>query len=126
MHESAAGQDTQNSWPVGTRGFGLGVTDHPPGGPLAAAAAPAIRTVAAAVARQTAARPATVGATTLRARRGSIPDGQGRRFPAGGTGWCRFRPATGAVSPTPGTSQIAHIAGQNTFPPAVRAGPGRA
>src|SRR5215469_12660755 len=29
MHESAAGQDTQKSRPVGTRGFGLGVIDHP-------------------------------------------------------------------------------------------------
>jgi hypothetical protein len=29
MHELAAGQDTQNSWPVGITGFGLGVTDHP-------------------------------------------------------------------------------------------------
>jgi hypothetical protein len=29
MHELAAGQDTQKSWPVGITGFGLGVTDHP-------------------------------------------------------------------------------------------------
>ena len=29
MHESAAGQDTQKSWPVSTRGFGLGVIDQP-------------------------------------------------------------------------------------------------
>src|ERR1700756_4157931 len=29
MHELAAGQDTQNSWPVGITGFGLGVTDQP-------------------------------------------------------------------------------------------------
>src|SRR5580704_3585358 len=36
MHEPAAGQDTQNSWPVGITGFGLGVTDHPD--PRAAAA----------------------------------------------------------------------------------------
>jgi hypothetical protein len=42
MHESAAGQDTQKSWPVGIWGFGLGVTDHPGGlcgGPAAAAVA---------------------------------------------------------------------------------------
>ena len=38
MHESAVGQDTQNSWPVGTRGFGLGVTDHPAPEALAGAA----------------------------------------------------------------------------------------
>jgi hypothetical protein len=36
MHESAAVQDTQNSWPVGTRGFWVGVIDHP--GPEGAAA----------------------------------------------------------------------------------------
>src|SRR5260370_36651563 len=29
MHEFAAGQDTQKSWPVGITGFGLGVTDEP-------------------------------------------------------------------------------------------------
>src|SRR5215471_10989495 len=29
MHELAAGQDTQKSWPVGITGFGLGVTDQP-------------------------------------------------------------------------------------------------
>jgi hypothetical protein len=29
VHEFAAVQDSQNSWPVGTLGFGLGVTDHP-------------------------------------------------------------------------------------------------
>src|SRR5215471_2526874 len=31
MHELAAGQDTQKSWPVGITGFGVGVTDQPPG-----------------------------------------------------------------------------------------------
>jgi hypothetical protein len=56
MHECAAGQDTQNSWPVGIRGFGLGVIDHPPAGALAGAAAAPIRMVAAATARQAAAR----------------------------------------------------------------------
>jgi hypothetical protein len=63
MHESAAGQDTQNSWPVGTRGFGLGVIDHPGPGALAGAAEAPVRMVAAATARQTAA----AGAATLRA-----------------------------------------------------------
>src|SRR6516225_1854800 len=29
MHELAAGQDTQKSWPVGITGFGVGVTDQP-------------------------------------------------------------------------------------------------
>src|SRR6516164_6872933 len=29
MHERAAGQDTQKSWPVGITGFGVGVTDQP-------------------------------------------------------------------------------------------------
>jgi len=29
MHEFAAGQDTEKSWPVGMTGFGLGVTDQP-------------------------------------------------------------------------------------------------
>src|SRR5215471_2269298 len=29
MHQLAAGQDTQKSWPVGITGFGLGVTDQP-------------------------------------------------------------------------------------------------
>src|SRR5215469_2446812 len=29
MHELAAGQDTQKSWPVGITGVGLGVTDQP-------------------------------------------------------------------------------------------------
>jgi hypothetical protein len=29
VHEVAPVQDSQNSWPVGTLGFGLGVIDHP-------------------------------------------------------------------------------------------------
>ena len=66
MQESVAGQDTQNSWPVGTRGFGLGVIDQPPAGALAGAAEAPIRMVAATVARQAAARPATAGAATRR------------------------------------------------------------
>jgi hypothetical protein len=52
-HESAAGQDTQYSWPVGTRGFGLGVTDQPVtearagAEALAGTAAPPVSTIAA-------------------------------------------------------------------------------
>src|SRR5262249_39887222 len=45
MHELAAGQDTQKSWPVGITGFGLGVTDQPrteaPAGTEALAGIPA-------------------------------------------------------------------------------------
>ena len=98
MHESAVGQDTQKSWPVGTRGFGLGVIDHPPAGALAGAAEAPIRMVAATVARQTAARPATAGAAPLRPRCGSSPDGRGRRFPAGLIGYCRDRAGTRPVT----------------------------
>src|SRR5499433_2083863 len=53
MHELAAGQDTQKSWPVGITGFGLGVTDQPrteaPAGTEAFAGIPATpaRTTAA-------------------------------------------------------------------------------
>src|SRR5215469_14103989 len=137
MQEFAAGQDTQNSWPVGTCGFVLGVIDHPPAGPAAGAAEAPIRMAAAAVARQTAARPATAGTATPRARCVSIPDGRGRCFLAGPIGWCRDRAATQPVleltprmmtpqvrrivagSPMPGRSQKAHTAGQEAFPPAV-------
>ena len=94
MHEFGAGQDTQNSWPVGTRGFGLGVRDHPPGATLAGAVEAPISMVAAAVARQAAARPATADAATLRGRRGSVPGGQGPRCPAGLIGCCCDRAAT--------------------------------
>src|SRR5215472_11662684 len=97
MHECAVGQDTQNSWPVGTRGFGLGVIDQPPTGALAGAAEAPIRMVAAAAARQAAARPATAGAATSRARCGSIADGRGWRFPVSLIGWCRDRAATQPV-----------------------------
>ena len=79
MHECAVGQDTQNSWPVGTRGFGLGVIDQPRGALAGAAEAP-IRMIAAA---------ATAAAATRRAMHGSIPDGRGRCFPAGLIGCCR-------------------------------------
>jgi hypothetical protein len=93
MHEFVAGQDTQNSWPVGITGFGLGVIDHPPAGGLAGAAEAPIRMIALAAARQAAARPATTGAVTPRARCGSIADGRGRCFPVSLIGWCRDRAA---------------------------------
>jgi hypothetical protein len=38
MHEAAAVQDSQNSWPVGTVGLGLGVIDQPVPDALAGAA----------------------------------------------------------------------------------------
>jgi hypothetical protein len=38
VHEVAAVQDSQNSWPVGTLGFGLGVIDQPAPEALAGAA----------------------------------------------------------------------------------------
>ena len=38
MHESDAGHDAQNSWPVGISGLGVGVTDQPGTGGLADAA----------------------------------------------------------------------------------------
>jgi hypothetical protein len=47
MHESAAGQDTQNSWPVGITGFGLGVTDQPGTEALAGSAAAPATAIAA-------------------------------------------------------------------------------
>jgi hypothetical protein len=92
MHECAVGQDTQNSWPVGTRGLGLGVIDHPPAGALAGAGEAPIRMVAAAAVRQAAARRATVGAA---ARRGRCRV-QGRQ------GWCfggpdRLLPGQGSI-----------------------------
>ena len=128
MHECAVGQDTQNSWPVGTRGFGLGVIDHPPGALAGAAEAP-IRMIAAAA--------TAAAAATRRAMHGSIPDGRGWCFPAGLIGCCRegvtsppfpeliprmMAPRcaeSDAGSPTPRTSQKAHIAGQDAFPPAA-------
>ena len=133
MHEAAVGHDTQKSWPVGTRGFGLGVIDQPPAGALAGAAEAPIRMVAAAVARQATARHATARAATFQARCGRTPDCRGRRFPEGLIGCCpdgaAARPVTemtprmmapkcadAAVgSPTLGTSQKAHIAGQAPF-----------
>src|SRR5215472_7383411 len=50
MHELAAGQDTQKSWPVGITGFGLGVTDQP------CAGTDALAGIAVAPARTTATR----------------------------------------------------------------------
>src|SRR5215471_10237093 len=46
MHELAAGQDTQKSWPVGITGFGLGVTDQPGTEALAGIPAAPARTTA--------------------------------------------------------------------------------
>src|ERR1700746_2793243 len=66
MHECAVGQDTQNNWPVGTRGFGLGVIDQPPGALAGAAEAPISMIAAAATA---------AAAATRRAMHGSIPAG---------------------------------------------------
>src|SRR5215831_20860208 len=97
MHKLAVGQDTQNSWPVGTWGFGLGVIDQPPAGALAGAAEAPSRMTAAAAAMQAAARPATARAVTSRARRGSLADGRGRCFPVCLIGWCRDRAATQSV-----------------------------
>jgi hypothetical protein len=96
MHECAVGQDTQNSWPVGTRGFGLGVTDHPWPEAVAGAAEAPIKAIAAAVARQAAAQPATAGAATFRVRL-RIQGGRGRHFPVGLIGRCRDRPTTRPV-----------------------------
>src|SRR5262245_23298941 len=47
VHEVTAVQDSQNSWPVGTLGFGLGVIDQPaPAAPAGAARAPTRSTAA--------------------------------------------------------------------------------
>jgi len=46
VHEVAAVQDSQNSWPVGTVGFGLGVIDHPAPEALAGVARPPTRSTA--------------------------------------------------------------------------------
>ena len=48
VHEVAEVQDSQNSWPVGTAGFGLGVIDHPAAPEaLAGVARPPTRSTAA-------------------------------------------------------------------------------
>ena len=46
VHEVAAVQDSQNSWPVGTAGFGLGVIDHLAPEALAGVARPHNRSTA--------------------------------------------------------------------------------
>jgi hypothetical protein len=47
VHEVAPVQDSQNSWPVGTRGFGLGVIDQPESEAFAGAARVPTRSTAA-------------------------------------------------------------------------------
>jgi hypothetical protein len=47
VHELAAVQDSQNSWPVGTLGFGLGVIDQPVPEALAGVARAPTRSTAA-------------------------------------------------------------------------------
>ena len=77
MHVDTPGQDTQNNWPVGATGFGLGTFDQPdPDVPAAAGAANA--------ATQAAADAAT--ATTVR----STPARRAAQ---------RFRPAAGTWAP---------------------------
>jgi hypothetical protein len=61
MHESAAGQDTQKSWPVGITGFGLGVTDQP--GAEALTGTEALAGIPAAPARTTAAATPAISAS---------------------------------------------------------------
>jgi hypothetical protein len=46
VHEVAAVHDSQNSWPVGTVGFGLGVIDQPAPEALAGVARPQTRSTA--------------------------------------------------------------------------------
>src|SRR5215472_3169797 len=77
MHELAAGQDTQKSWPVGITGFGLGVTDHPDA--EAPAGTEALAGIPAAPARTTAARRTDTFATTP-----LILPSRGRRRPRAG------------------------------------------
>src|SRR5215472_10071856 len=78
MHELAAGQDTQFSWPVGITGFGLGVTDQPR--TEAPAGTDALAGIPAAPARTTAARRTDVFAAFL-----PILPFRGRRPRAGQT-----------------------------------------
>src|SRR6516162_4623508 len=77
MHELAAGQDTQKSWPVGITGFGLGVTDQPDA--QASAGTEALAGIPAAPARTTAAR-----RTDSFAASPLIPPSRGRRRPSAG------------------------------------------
>src|SRR5215469_1830329 len=77
MHELAAGQDTQFSWPVGITGFGLGVTDQPRTEALTGTEA--LAGIPAAPARTTAARRTDIFA----AFRLILPS-RGRRRPSAG------------------------------------------
>src|SRR5215510_6851977 len=77
MHEFAAGQDTQKSWPVGITGFGLSVTDQPRTG--APAGTEAFAGIPAAPARTTAAR-----RTDIFAAGPMILPSRGRRRPRTG------------------------------------------
>src|SRR5215471_4204698 len=77
MHELAAGQDTQFSWPVGITGFGLGVTDQPRAEALTGTEAPA--GIPPAPARTTAARRTDIAAAIR-----PIRPSRGRRRPSAG------------------------------------------
>ena len=79
MHKLAAGQDTQNSWPVGITGFGLGVTDQPGAEPPAGTEA--LAGIPAAPARTTAARRTDIFAASP----GILPSRERRRPNAGPT-----------------------------------------
>src|SRR5215472_8845466 len=79
MHELAAGQDTQKSWPVGITGFGLGMTDQPCAEALAGTEA--LAGIPAAPARTTAARRTEIFA----AIRLIVPSRERRRLRAGQT-----------------------------------------
>src|SRR5215469_7610761 len=79
MHELAAGQDTQKSWPVGITGFGLGVTDQPGAEAPAGTEARAGETVSSPPSVPSSAPSATI---TLRAFDCFI----GRSFPVGSIG----------------------------------------
>src|SRR5215472_310975 len=78
MHELAAGQDTQKSWPVGITGFGVGVTDQPRAG--APAGTDALAGIPAAPARTTATRRTAIFTTSP-----MRPPSRGRRRSAGQT-----------------------------------------
>src|SRR6516164_7448333 len=79
MHELAAGQDTEKSWPVGITGFGLGVIDQPR--TKAAAGTEALAGIAAAPARATATR----RTDTFAAVRLILPSRERRRWSAART-----------------------------------------
>src|SRR5215831_13277589 len=79
MHELAAGQDTQKSWPVGITGFGLHVTDQPRAEALAGIEA--FAGIPAAPARAT----TTVRTDIFAAIRLSLPSRERRRSRVGQT-----------------------------------------